>query len=297
MSGLGTVTKVLAAVQDLALGLGTVSQTRQGQAVTVDKICLPFIFGNIAAIKAADYEKFPLVKLLGNSITEYYYDSASEATADDDLVLLPSSGVGRWLKLSAGDNGISLLPGGLVQVSTNWNAITETGFYTNGSTATFTGSPEQGTENLCCIHLKLSGEEDEVGTYYQIAISPINKVYNRAVIGGDTGWLPNNSAHISLQTGGTYSLTLYDVDRYIRFTAECTITVPVISNLLQGSEIHGRNAGVSNLTINPSGTTVNVPTEGGFTIPPGGTFTLKYVDTNTWDLFGITLPSEGGGIS
>lgn len=101
MTETGTVSKVLISQQDLALGLGSVSQTRNGRAVDVDKLGLAFIFSSVAAIKAADPVKFPIAKLYTDSIVEYYYAIASEEVADDDNVLMPVSGVGRWLKMSA----------------------------------------------------------------------------------------------------------------------------------------------------------------------------------------------------
>lgn len=93
------ITKVLAAKQDLLLGAGVISQLRGTESVDVDKINLPFVFTTIAGIKQADPAMHQLVQYSANgSSIEYYYSSTSTATADDIDVLLPISGVGRWLR-------------------------------------------------------------------------------------------------------------------------------------------------------------------------------------------------------
>ncbi|UOF81452.1 hypothetical protein [Caudoviricetes sp.] len=94
-----TISKVLAGAEDLLLGAGTATQNRNGNAVPISKLNLPFVFTSIANIKAADTTKHNLAFLnISNTTLEYRYDSTSTATADDDLVLQPAVGSGRWLR-------------------------------------------------------------------------------------------------------------------------------------------------------------------------------------------------------
>lgn len=86
-----------------------------------------------------------------------------------------------------------------------------------------------------------------------------------------------------------------DVGKYLRFTAVSTqtYTVEPTSTVAWPTdcEIHGRNAGIGDLTIVPGvGVTINAPYLDTLVIPLGGTFTLKRVgDTDEWDVFGQTV--------
>jgi len=101
MSTTRQIKKVLASMQDLALGTGTVVQNRNGASTTVNKINLPFIQQTVADIKLLDTNKHQFASVnASGTIATYYYNSASAAAVDDDLVLLPLSGVGRWLKIN-----------------------------------------------------------------------------------------------------------------------------------------------------------------------------------------------------
>lgn len=95
-----TISKVLAGAEDLLLGAGTAMQNRNGNVVPIKKLNLPFIFATIADIEAADTAKHAraILNTLGEA-KEYYYDSASTATVDGVDVLLPDSGIGRWLSV------------------------------------------------------------------------------------------------------------------------------------------------------------------------------------------------------
>lgn len=200
MTDIGTITKVLVTIQDLALGAGTVEQTRSGQTYTLNKLALPFAFSTIAEIKLLDYTKFPFVRLLGPNITEYYYDANASQTADDDFVLLPSSGIGRWLKTSV-----------------------------------------------------------------------------------------NISANIKTWSDPTYVINAYDAQLYLRFTAECEITVLEVTNMRAGTEVYIRNGSTTDdLTLVADGVTINWSTGGGLTIPPRGNATLKKITATVYDLFGDT---------
>lgn len=92
------------------------------------------------------------------------------------------------------------------------------------------------------------------------------------------------------------SLAAADMGAYIRFTNAGTKTLTVQDNadeaIDSGSEVHGRNVGAGNLTIaEDTAVTVNPPAGGTLVIPQGGTFTLKKVGTDEWDLFGLTEAS------
>ena len=84
-----------------------------------------------------------------------------------------------------------------------------------------------------------------------------------------------------------------DKGRYLRFTnaSAKTLTVRPDSTeaLTDNAEYSGRNVGAGDLTIvEGAGVTINEPAGGSLVIPEGGTFTLKRVDVDEFDLFGIT---------
>lgn len=87
--------------------------------------------------------------------------------------------------------------------------------------------------------------------------------------------------------------SLSDIGRYIRFTSATSQTYTINTSVVwpEYCEIHGRNAGTGELLIAAaSGVTINLPYLGTLRIPTGGTFTLKHVAANEWDLFGQTVP-------
>lgn len=100
-------------------------------------------------------------------------------------------------------------------------------------------------------------------------------------------------AAIVTESSTSRTLTSSDAGKYIRFTnsAAKTLTVEDVATQAQtsGNEFHGRNANTGDLTITESGSTVNPPAGGTLVIPPQGTFTLKYVGSDVWDLFGVTV--------
>lgn len=100
-------------------------------------------------------------------------------------------------------------------------------------------------------------------------------------------------ATIVTETTTARTLTASDAGKYIRFTNSSAkaLTVEDVATQAQtvGNEFHGRNANTGDLTITESGSTVNPPAGGTLVIPPQGTFTLKYVGSDVWDLFGVTV--------
>lgn len=114
MSTSRTITKVKAAVQDLQLGPGTTQQSRQGSSYTVDNIASVFLVASIDQLKSFPTEAKYAAIADDSDITEYWYDSASTATPNDSTVILPNSGLGRWLRRptsgggSGGDGGATI---------------------------------------------------------------------------------------------------------------------------------------------------------------------------------------------
>lgn len=101
-------------------------------------------------------------------------------------------------------------------------------------------------------------------------------------------------ATVTTDSSTARSLEATDAGLYLRFTNAAAKTVTVQDNADEaidvGVEIHGRNAGAGDLTITEdTAVTVNPPAGGTLVIPEGGTFTLKKVATDEWDLFGVTV--------
>lgn len=96
-------------------------------------------------------------------------------------------------------------------------------------------------------------------------------------------------AAIVTESGTSRAMANGDAGKYIRFlnTAAKTATFGTGLNIV-GQEFHGRNVGANNLTLTPSGTTLNAPAGGTLIIPPGGTFTVKQVGATEHDVFGTT---------
>ncbi len=89
-------------------------------------------------------------------------------------------------------------------------------------------------------------------------------------------------------------LAAADMGAYLRFTSASAKALTVRDNadvaITTGLEVHGRNAGAGDLTITEdTAVTVNPPAGGTLVVPEGGTFTLKKVGTDEWDLFGVTV--------
>jgi hypothetical protein len=92
-----TINKVLIAQEDLALGQGAVSQTRQGVSTSVTQVDLPWIVTSLALLSALDTTKYKHCILnLSNAIRVYYYNAASAETADDYVYIDPDVGSGQW---------------------------------------------------------------------------------------------------------------------------------------------------------------------------------------------------------
>src|SRR5690606_32692352 len=92
------IKKVLAGLEDFALGTGTEMQTRGGQQVPVTRVSAEWIFNSLADIKSADTAKIQHVTFFSSSgVKKYDYSPSSTLVGNDDDVLMPTSGVRRCL--------------------------------------------------------------------------------------------------------------------------------------------------------------------------------------------------------
>jgi hypothetical protein len=96
-----SVTKQLAGIEDLLLGVGSVQQTRAATLLTINKIALVWPVATLAELKALDTAMFVFSDLIAATYKRYYFSSSSTATANDGAVVMPNSGVGRWLQSTA----------------------------------------------------------------------------------------------------------------------------------------------------------------------------------------------------
>jgi hypothetical protein len=92
------ISKVLVGHEDLLLGQGSVSQTRQGLATDITAVDVSFIFTTLIEVKRLDTTKYKHITL-DNGVRQllYRYDSTSTDTADDYKYIAPNEGSGRWV--------------------------------------------------------------------------------------------------------------------------------------------------------------------------------------------------------
>lgn len=93
-----TITKVLIAQEDLALGQGTTAQTRQGTSQSVTQIDLPWIVTSLVDLSVLDTTKYKHCILnLSGVVRVYYFDASSAEIADDYVYVDPDVGSGQWV--------------------------------------------------------------------------------------------------------------------------------------------------------------------------------------------------------
>jgi len=86
---------------------------------------------------------------------------------------------------------------------------------------------------------------------------------------------------IEERSGATLSLTSDYIGKYLRHTHTSASTIEMgVMTIPTGSRIIIRNASLYDITLSPTGLTLNGTT----TIPSLGTFTLIYVGSNVWDV-------------
>lgn len=97
---------------------------------------------------------------------------------------------------------------------------------------------------------------------------------------------------VVLNDADDYTLDADHVGRYIRLTAAGSKTITIQDEMVEplpaNGEWHIRNVQGGDATIVPGVyTVVNLPADGSYVIPPGGTVTLKRVAQNELDLMGL----------
>ena len=88
-----TIQKELGAMEDLATGVGSVTQSRNGQDVEVNKVDAAFAVNSIAEMQAVDPARFTNCRVYSgeSKYTDYRYSSTSTNG-------LPSLGMGTWVR-------------------------------------------------------------------------------------------------------------------------------------------------------------------------------------------------------
>ena len=110
-----------------------------------------------------------------------------------------------------------------------------------------------------------------------------------------TVWVNQTPASpVITESGAARVSALIDAGSYIRFTntGAKTYTIQPQASVawVANTEIRGRNAAATNLTLTPgSGVTLNAPYAGTLQVPPSGWFMLKRVASNVWDVSGQTV--------
>ncbi|KRD71457.1 DUF2793 domain-containing protein [Lysobacter sp. Root96] len=162
-----------------------------------------------------------------------------------------------------------------------------------GTSATGVWATHDGEIALCTAADVWRFFEPREGWFFRDKTANRHKVYDGAAWAlFTTGEL--NFAAITTVSGTSHDLALVDAGCYLRFTNISTKTLTVRDNadiaIPTGYEFHGRNAGAGLLTIiEDAAVTIAIPSGGTLEVPEGGTFTLKKVDTDDWDLFGVTV--------
>lgn len=142
---------------------------------------------------------------------------------------------------------------------------------------------------------------DEDGAYVRRTVGGVDVLYEQIAYYGQLKTVNNqsingpSSSNISISTivqtesSTTKTLTNADSDKYTRMTSDSAKTLIVGTGLtVIGQEFHIRNAGLNNVTITASSTTVNAPAGGTLLIPPRGTVTIKQVGATEFDVIGTT---------
>jgi hypothetical protein len=124
------IKKVLAGAEDLLLGEGTESQTRGSVDVVVNKINAEWIFSSISQVKALDTGRYKHAKIIDSNGNTKNYDYAGSSTAsgNDQDVLQPTIGSGRWLLRKANNTQTQNTATGTGGVSTSTHTDIPTGF-------------------------------------------------------------------------------------------------------------------------------------------------------------------------
>lgn len=113
-----SINKVLIAQEDLALGQGSTSQTRQGVATSVSQIDLPWVLTSIIDIQRLDTIKYKhCIYDTGTKELSYSYDAASAETVDNYSYIAPNIGSGQWVLQADSSDATASLDNGAPSIN------------------------------------------------------------------------------------------------------------------------------------------------------------------------------------
>lgn len=111
---------------------------------------------------------------------------------------------------------------------------------------------------------------------------------------GQADLASSTAALLITETNANRDVDTTDAGSYIRFTATGakTASFDVADGFASPQEYHIANRAASgNLTLTPTGITLNAPKGGTLVLEPGDTVTVKFIDTDEADVFGSTEPA------
>ena len=95
-----TLTKVLAGIQDLVLGFGTVAQSRNGIAVTLHKVDVPTAVATSVEVAALDPAENHRARLYFTDYFVEYIYNATTAAASSSINSTFTGATGEWRVLN-----------------------------------------------------------------------------------------------------------------------------------------------------------------------------------------------------
>lgn len=276
-------------MEDLLLGTGTADQVRGDVTLPITRMSIDFIFNDIEQIKSLNTSKIKQIIFTDTDGKRYPYDyiASSTLTANDDDVLLPTSGIGRWILRRENNTQIETTGTGPGSAAESSHAGIPTGFilttiYSDDNLIPGTGASYQYTGTT--ILAKAGNWPDADGFYYDVDGKQF-QIY-------DTANLP-----IGINTQAGTSYTLVKSDAYIsggktavRTTSDSNVimTLPAATtvNWEIGAIINFLQGGLGVITISPAvGVTVN-----GEAVTRGihHSISLVKVAANVWNAIGGT---------
>jgi len=92
------ITKALITQEDLALGQGSITQSRQGISQDLGAIDLPWVVTSIIEVQRLDTAKYSHCTYVTNSQVRFYrFAAASAETVDNFQFIAPNEGSGQWV--------------------------------------------------------------------------------------------------------------------------------------------------------------------------------------------------------
>jgi hypothetical protein len=184
--------KVLIAQEDLALGQGTTTQTRQDETVSVSLLDLAWNLQSFSELSALDVSLYKHATVHNSSVYNLYrYDSEETSTADDYNYVEPDEGGGRWVLVFAYFTGHTLV--------TTWSPDTDTMDITNVKTVE--------TANTVATSYTNANGTLRDGQELLVLVKDGNTTINH--LSGGSGQFSNTgAANLSLTNGGVYRYVL-----------------------------------------------------------------------------------------